>query len=226
MDKITEIVGLVIYTALASIALWGLYHVVMIWSRVGQKRFRTEDEQDEFLEALEESISKGDFEEAEELLEGDRRAVCQLGLLAIANRDMGFQKVQKLVGERFQRDVLNDLEYRLSWVNTVIKSAPMVGLLGTVIGMMGAFGKLATAENVKADQLANDIMVALITTASGLSIAIPLVLCVTMVNARIQGMEDLSSTGLVRILEALKPKMEKSKKKGAVPRPAAVQGAS
>ncbi|MCA9177876.1 MAG: MotA/TolQ/ExbB proton channel family protein [Planctomycetales bacterium] len=211
MDKITEIVGLVIYASLAAIALWGLYHVVMIWSRVGQKRFRTEEEQDEFLEALEQPLASGHFAEAEELLDGDRRAVCQLGLLAISNRDMGYAKVQKLVGERFQRDVLNDLEYRLSWVNTVIKSAPMVGLLGTVIGMMGAFGKLATAENVKADQLANDIMVALITTASGLSIAIPLVLCVTMVNARIQAMEDLSGTGLMRILDALKPHLEKRK---------------
>ena len=220
MDKITEIVGFVIYAALAGIALWGLYHVVMIWSRVGQKRFRSEEEQDEFLEALEEPLASGDFEEAEELLEGDRRAVCQLGQLAIANRHLGYRKVEKLVAERFQRDVLNDLEYRLSWVNTVIKSAPMVGLLGTVIGMMGAFGKLATAENVKADQLANDIMVALITTASGLSIAIPLVLLVTMVNARIQAMEDLSTTGLLQILEALKPHLNKGKK-GAVPRPAA-----
>lgn len=220
MDKITEIVGIVIYASLAGIALWGLYHVVMIWSRVGQKRFRSEEEQDEFLEALEEPLMEGEFDVAEELLEGDRRAVCQLGLLAIANRHLGYRKVEKLVAERFQRDVLTDLEYRLSWVNTVIKSAPMVGLLGTVIGMMGAFGKLATAENVKADQLANDIMVALITTASGLSIAIPLVLLVTMVNARIQGMEDLSSTGLLRILEALKPHLSK-RKKGGLPRPAA-----
>ena len=47
--------------------------------------------------------------------------------------------------------------------------------------------------------------------------AIPLVLCVTMVNARIQAMEDLSSTGLLRILEAMKPHLTKKR----VPRPAA-----
>ena len=41
--------------------------------------------------------------------------------------------------------------------------------------MMGAFSKLATSENVEASALANDISVALITTASGLAIAIPLV---------------------------------------------------
>ena len=44
--------------------------------------------------------------------------------------------------DRFQRDVMSDLEYRLSWVSTVIKSAPMIGLFGTVFGMMGAFKTL------------------------------------------------------------------------------------
>ena len=188
---------------------------------LAQKRFRTEEDQNEFLDALEEPLTRADFEEAEELLEGDRRAVCQLGLLAILNRDKSYDKVEQLVVDRFQRDILADLEFRLSWVNTVIKSAPMVGLLGTVIGMMGAFGKLATAENVKADALANDIMVALITTASGLSIAIPLVLAVTMVNVRISKMEDLSSAGLSRVLEYLRPHLRSKKKRPAKP---AMQG--
>ncbi len=51
--------------------------------------------------------------------------------------------------DRYQRDVMSDLEYRLSWVGTVIKSAPMIGLFGTVFGMMGAFQTLATAETVE-----------------------------------------------------------------------------
>ena len=50
--------------------------------------------------------------------------LCQLTTLAIENRHLGFEKVKYLVADRFQRDVLADLEFRLSWVNTVIKSAP------------------------------------------------------------------------------------------------------
>jgi biopolymer transport protein ExbB/TolQ len=208
ISGVTKIAAVAIYGALALIALWGAFCVVMVWARVSQSRFRSEDDQNDFLDALEEPLVRGDFDEAAELLEGDRRAVCQLGLMAIVNRGLGFAKARQLVVDRFQRDVLADLEYRLSWVNTVIKSAPMVGLLGTVIGMMGAFAKLATAENVKADQLAEDISVALITTACGLSIAIPLVLCVTMISVRIRKLEDLASAGLTRFLEAFRPGLQ------------------
>ncbi len=73
------------------------------------------------------------------------------------------------MADRFQRDVLQDLEYRLSWVYTVIKTAPMIGLLGTVIGMMAAFAKFADPNaTVEVTQLAQDIQFALITTALGL----------------------------------------------------------
>ena len=88
--------------------------------------------------------------------------------LAIENRDLGYQKVKALMVERFQRDVIADLEHRLSWISTVIKSAPMIGLFGTVFGMMGAFKTLATAESVDPTMLAADINVALRTTACGL----------------------------------------------------------
>jgi biopolymer transport protein ExbB len=130
--------------------------------------------------------------------------MCQLAWVAISNRKYGFDKVRFLVMDRFQRDILADLQHRLSWVNTVIKSAPMVGLFGTVIGMMGAFAKLASQDNVKPAELASDISVALVTTASGLAIAIPLVLCVTMINVRIRKMEDLVSSGLTQFLESFR----------------------
>ena len=69
-----------------------------------------------FLEAVEEPLSKGDYDAAAEVCDGDRRATCQLAQLAIENRKIGFGKVKQLVADRFQRDVLQDLEYRLSWV--------------------------------------------------------------------------------------------------------------
>jgi biopolymer transport protein ExbB len=179
---ITYWVGNVIYIALASIAIWGAFCVIVVWRRVAQTRFRSEDEQLDFLESLEQPLLSGDFDAAEELCEGDGRAMPQLVHLAVSNRQIGYAKVRALVTERFQRDVLSDLEYRLSWVYTVIKTAPMVGLLGTVVGMMGAFSQLATGDDVDPTQLAENIMLALITTACGLSIAIPLVLSTASIN--------------------------------------------
>ena len=84
----------------------------------------------------------------------------------------------------------------------------MVGLLGTVVGMMGAFGKLATADQVDPSVLAGNIMVALITTASGLAIAIPLTILLTYINIRIRKLEDMVGVGLTRFLPALKHVMD------------------
>ncbi|MBL9124486.1 MAG: MotA/TolQ/ExbB proton channel family protein, partial [Planctomycetaceae bacterium] len=103
-----------------------------------------------------------------------------------------------------------DLEYRLVWVATIIKTAPMLGLFGTVVGMMGAFAKLASSQKVEASNLANDISVALITTFDGLAIAIPLIICVSSVNVRMRKMEDLVGAGLTRFFDSLKPLLEKS----------------
>ena len=204
ITPITSILGIVIYVALGLIALWGAFCVIIVWRRVKQTRFRSEDEQADFLDKLDEQLASGDFDAAAEHCAGDARAMSQLALLAISNRKIGFTRIRTLMIDRFQRDVLSDLEYRLSWVYTVIKSAPMVGLLGTVVGMMGAFNTIAGKENVEPDMLAADISLALITTACGLAIAIPLVLCTASINVRIRKLEDLVSSGLTRFLETFR----------------------
>jgi biopolymer transport protein ExbB len=202
--NVFALLGNFMYAMLGLIAMWGAFCVVMVWMRVRAKRFRSEETQNEFLTTLDEPLLRRDFDGAVDMLEGDSRAMSQLALLAILNRDMGLSKVRQLVVDRFQRDVLADLEYRLSWVNTVIKSAPMLGLLGTVMGMMGAFKTLATQEQVKPDQLAGDIYLALVTTACGLAIAIPLLLCTASINVRIRRMEDLVAAGLTHFLETFR----------------------
>ncbi len=177
----------------------------MVGRRVAQKRFRSESEQADFLDALTEPLQRGDFETAGSMCEGRSEALAQLAAIAVANRQLPFAKLRQLLVDRFQRDVLADLEYRLSWVNTVIKSAPMVGLLGTVMGMMGAFAKLAAGgSNVDPSQLADNISVALITTACGLSIAIPLLIAMAYINNQISRMEDLIAAGLSHFLEVMR----------------------
>jgi biopolymer transport protein ExbB len=208
MDIYT-LVGYLDYAALAFVALLGGYFCVMVWRRVAQKRFKNEAAQDDFLDELELSLAKGDFEGAAALCEGDLRAVPQLAHLAILNRRLGFVKVRQLVEDRFQRDILSQLEHQMTWVHTVIKSAPMLGLFGTVSGMMGAFQTLATAENVEPSMLAKDISIALITTADGLAIAIPLIVVVAAINIRIRKMEALAIAGLNRLVELMQVAMAK-----------------
>ncbi|MDP1562071.1 MAG: MotA/TolQ/ExbB proton channel family protein [Pirellulaceae bacterium] len=202
--SVFEIVGNVIYGAMGLVALWGVYCLIVVYYRVMEKKFRSDALQGEFLQAMEQPLSQGDFRAASEICADDPRALCQLSQLAVDNRSLGFNKVRQLAQDRFQRDVLSDIDHRVSWVNTVIKSAPMLGLLGTVIGMMGAFGKLAESSQVEASKLAEDIMFALITTALGLAIAIPLVLAVNSINIQIKKMEEMVAEGLNFFFEMFK----------------------
>ncbi len=199
------ILGNIIYLVLFLIAVWGAFCVIIVWMRVKQKKFDNEAQQGQFLEAIEEALNRGEFETASQICEGDRRAVAQLTQMAIDNRGLGYPKVKQLIADRFQRDVLADLENWLSWVHTVIKAAPMIGLLGTVMGMMGAFQQLAVPDTQPDPaELAKDIQFALITTACGLSIAIPLVMCVASINIQMKKLEDLVSYGLNQFLEIFK----------------------
>ena len=207
MPDITSVVsfaGQACYGALALMALLGAFCTIIVWRRVTQIRFRNEQEQTDFLNKFDEQLAANDFEAAEQLCADDPRAVPQLAALAVDNRNLGFAKLRSLLVDRFQRDVLADLEHRLSWVYTMIKAAPMVGLYGTVLGMMGAFGKLGASDKVSPTALASDIMVALTTTALGLTIAIPLIICTNSINVRIRKLEELVGYGLARVLEGIK----------------------
>jgi len=205
-----DIISNATYLALAGVALWGLYCIVSVWTRVNQKRFKTEEEQDAFMDDIDQMLSAADFEGVGEYCADDPRAVPQIIEMAVRHRDLGYKKARQFVMDRFQRDVMSDLEYRLSWVSTVIKAAPMIGLFGTVFGMMGAFKTLATAVSVEPSALADDINIALRTTACGLAIAIPLMLLVANVNIRIAKMEDLVGAGLGRFMAAFREALAKS----------------
>jgi biopolymer transport protein ExbB len=204
MSTIVSFAGNACYGALALVALWGAFCAILVWRRVAEIRFRSEQEEAEFLQQMDETLGAGDFDSAARLCEGDPRAVPQLAALAIANRDIGYGKIRSLLVDRFQRDVLADLEYRLSWVYTMTKSAPMLGLYGTVLGMMGAFNQLYAGQKVDPTQLAGNISLALVTTAIGLTIAIPLIICTASINVRIRKMEDLVGYGLTRFLETFR----------------------
>lgn len=204
MDTLFTLIGNATYLALGLTALWGAFCAIVVWRRVSGTRFRDEEDQDEFLNELDSQLLRGNYEGAAALCEDDRRALPQLALYAVENRDLGPARVQHRLVERFQQDVLADIEHRLSWVATVIKTAPMMGLFGTVMGMMGAFSNLSSSASPDPGQMASDIMFALITTATGLAIALPLIIVMNSLNVRIRKMEDLVAAGISRLLESLR----------------------
>lgn len=197
----TQFTGDLCYLFLAVVALWGAYTSVVAWRRIAQLRFKSEQEQATFLDKWESYVLADDFTAAQQMCEDDSRVVVQLAKATVEQRGLEPARLRHFLSDRYARDVSADLEFRVSWINTVIKVAPMLGLFGTVLGMMAAFGKLGGNSKVEATGLAEDIALALITTALGLMIAIPLSLVTASLNIRIRKMEDLVNVGLTRLLD-------------------------
>jgi biopolymer transport protein ExbB len=205
MGSIYDIVGHGDYYVLGAAALWGIYCMILVWTRVSQKRFRSEEEQNAFLDTVDGHLERGDFESVEALCDGNTRAVPMMVSLAVKNRKLEQEKLESWIMDRFQFDVLTDIESRITWISTLIKASPMLGLIGTVAGMMGAFETLekATAEE-PTKQLLADIRMALEHTLIGLLITVTLLTCMAFINNRIRQLEELSVFGMNRFFDRLR----------------------
>ncbi|MGL4641580.1 MotA/TolQ/ExbB proton channel family protein [Cetobacterium sp.] len=84
-----------------------------------------------------------------------------------------------------EMDILEKNTYILG---IIAYTAPMIGLLGTVTGMISAFGKIATAGTGDPNAIAGGISQALLTTAGGLIIAIPSIIAYNIFNKKIEKM--------------------------------------
>jgi len=104
--------------------------------------------------------------------EGPVAAILSAGLRRVRERGHNDRDIEKAVSTTGSIE-LGFLERGLVVLATVANVAPMMGFLGTVAGMIVAFGAVAEAGQIEASLVAGGIKVALITTAAGLTIAIP-----------------------------------------------------
>jgi len=213
MNQILEASGPVIYGAMAFAALYGVFCAILMVRKIAQKRM-SDAAAAEFLDTIREPMQHKNFDGVAEICDSPSywsKAVPQLVLLGVANRQIGPTKLRALLAEKFERDVLADLEYQGGWITTIVKTAPMLGLLGTVTGMILAFAKIATAAQsggVNPADLANDISFALFTTAAGLAIAIPLTILGSWVQVRIGKLTDAVQEQTTEFLSDLEAAMK------------------
>lgn len=97
----------------------------------------------------------------------------------------GFFEMQSSMQEAAERDVAR-LHRKLEYLTFIAATAPMLGLLGTVTGMISAFNVISlTGGTAKPSQLAGGISEALVTTCEGLIVAIPTIFFVSLFRNRI-----------------------------------------
>lgn len=204
INDLAKMMGDACYGFLALNFLWGLYNVIMGFRRVKELSFGDHDLQAEFVDDVIQKMQAGRFDLVEEMTGDDPRALPQLIQLAVGNRQLGYDQLRQVVMEILQRDVMGDLEYRTNWIATSIKCGPLLGLFGTVLGMMAAFGRIGTGEKVEPSMIAAEISIALVCTAMGLGTAIPFNFMLASLTTRIRVLQDALGAGLMRVLDFFK----------------------
>jgi biopolymer transport protein ExbB len=135
--------------------------------------------------AFDANLNEKKFQEAFDLAKNDDSMLGQMLAAGMQNLQQGYDKALDSMGQVGEDENMK-LEHRLSFLSLVGSIAPMVGLLGTVDGMVQTFQEIAMSDaQPKPSELAKGISMALITTLVGLVLAIPAVIAFNIMKNRL-----------------------------------------
>ena len=147
------------------------------------------------LSDIEDALGKGGVDAAREVCRNTRGPVAGIFYQGLDRYDHGLDIVEKSILS-YGSVQMGLLEKNLSWISLFIALAPMLGFMGTVIGMIMAFDVINTAGDVTPQLVAGPIGVALITTAGGLIVGVILQLfysyLLSKIDSIVNSMEDAS----------------------------------
>lgn len=154
------------------------------------------------LHKVENAIKQGGIPAAMDVCRNTRGPVASIFYQGLSRFDQGIEVVEKSVTS-YGSVQMTQMEKNLSWIQLFIAIAPMLGFLGTVIGMISAFDAIQAAGDISPNIVAGGIKVALITTVGGLIVAIILQLfynyIISKIDSLVVSMED-ASISLIDIL--------------------------
>lgn len=149
------------------------------------------------LARVDEALVKDGIDGAKEVCKNTRGPVASIFTQGLMRMSEGIEMVEKSIIS-YGSVEMGRLERGLVWVSLFISLAPMLGFLGTVVGMVFAFDAIAAANDINPALVAGGIKVALITTIGGLIVAIILQIfynyLVSKIDSLVNQMEDASIT--------------------------------
>ena len=126
----------------------------------------------ELIDEIQSLFDEGQYQEAMELCENERNFFTRICAAGIAKIGHQFDVIQTSLQEMGDEEAIK-LHQKVGWIAVLAAVSPMIGLLGTVSGMIGSFHTIATTANPTPSELAGGIYTALLTTLFGLMVAIP-----------------------------------------------------
>lgn len=154
------------------------------------------------LANVEDALAKGGVDSAKEVCKNTKGPVASIFVQGLMRMSEGIEMVEKSI-IAYGSVEMGKLERGMVWISLFISLAPMLGFMGTVIGMIGAFDAIAEAGDVSPSLVAGGIKIALLTTVGGLIVAVILQLfynyLISKIDSLVNSMED-ASISLVDIL--------------------------
>ncbi len=150
-----------------------------------------------FIDNIEGALKKGGIEAAKDVARDTRGPIASIYYQGLDRYNQGLDNVEKAVVS-YGSVQTGRMESGLSWLGLFIALAPMLGFMGTVVGMIGAFDAIQAAGDISPTLVAGGIKVALLTTLLGLIAAVILQLfynyIVSKIDSLVNDMEDSSIT--------------------------------
>jgi biopolymer transport protein ExbB len=158
---------------------------VLIVLERGYFLFRYSINADQFMQCISDSIAQGKWDECQTMcVKHETKAVPKIILAGLKVREMDRQDMENALQESILREIPR-LEKFLSTLGVLAGIAPLLGLLGTVAGMIETFHVITYFGTGDPRMMSGGISEALVTTMLGLSVAIPLMLCHTLLTRRV-----------------------------------------
>ena len=153
-------------------------------------------------------LMNGNFDEAREMTSKDDSAISQLLGMGLARQGAVRRRQDiEIAMEEGMMEIIPQLEKRTPYVVLASSIATLLGLLGTIMGLIQAFTAVANANPAeKADLLSASISVAMNTTAFGLMVAIPLLITSTVLTAKTGAIIDSLEMASVKALNVISSK--------------------
>jgi biopolymer transport protein ExbB len=154
---------------------------------------------------IEPALSSGDFDQAREMTSNDDSTVSRLLSMGLARQGAVRRREDiEIAMEESMMEIIPQLEKRTSYVALGANIATLLGLLGTIMGLIQAFTAVANANPAeKADLLSASISVAMNTTAFGLISAIPLLVTHSVLTAKTSEIVDSLEMASVKALNVI-----------------------
>mgnify|MGYP002622686431 CR=1 FL=1 len=150
--------------------------------------YRETTSSEDLRDRITEAVDNRQYDEASQICHSSRAALGKLYLVGIENHQKGPAALRNILFREIDLIIMPPLKQRLGFISTIGKAAPMLGLMGTVLGMIGAFSNIAGAQGQGVDpkDLAGDIGMALGTTFLGLFVALPVLFATTYLRAKVE----------------------------------------